>query len=95
MKRVLMIEGTREGYAIDQIKSTVTIRELIELLEDFAMDSGDDTEVYLKNDNGYTYGGIGGYSRTFELEEVPGDDEDIDYEDEHDDEVELDDGIGF
>lgn len=50
----LIYETFREGYAVEQIKSTMTAGELIRFLEDF----GEDTPVYLSFDNGYTYGGI-------------------------------------
>lgn len=51
---VLFIEGRREGYAVDQIRRTMTVGELIEYLSMF----DEDTKVYLNNDNGYTYGSI-------------------------------------
>ena len=51
---MLFIEGRREGYSTEQIRRTMTVGELIEYLEQF--DEG--TEVYLSNDNGYTYGSI-------------------------------------
>lgn len=54
MKEVLFINTRREGYAVDQIYRTMTVGELIEYLQDF----DEDTPIYLKNDNGYTYGGI-------------------------------------
>lgn len=50
----LMIEGRRNGYAPDQCGRTLTVGELIERLREF----DEDTEVFLKNDNGYTYGNI-------------------------------------
>lgn len=59
----LFIEGRRTGYSPEQCERTFTVKELIEWLDQFE----DDTEVYLKNDNGYTYGNIDDYS--FELEE--------------------------
>ena len=54
MKQVLYINAEREGYAIDQIHNTMTVGDLISYLEQF----DEDTPVYLKHDNGYTYGGI-------------------------------------
>ena len=54
MKRVLYIKAEREGYATEQIRHTMTVEELIGYLEQF--DS--DTPVYLKHDNGYTFGGV-------------------------------------
>lgn len=51
---MLFIEGRHEGYSTEQIRRTMTVGELIEYLEQF----DEDTEVYLSNDNGYTYGSI-------------------------------------
>lgn len=51
---ILFIEGKREGYGIDQIQETITAGELIEVLSRLP----EDTEIYLDNDNGYTYGSI-------------------------------------
>ena len=59
----LILNTMREGYAIDQIKRTMTVAELRNFLEDY----GDETPVYLSFDNGYTYGGI--TEDKFELEE--------------------------
>jgi len=53
-KRYLMIEGRREGYGVDQLHRTMTVRDLIEYLEQF----DDETLVVLNNDNRYTYGSI-------------------------------------
>lgn len=52
--KALYIEGKRNGYGIDQCGTTLTVGELIELLSEF--DYG--RPVYLRNDNGYTYGSI-------------------------------------
>ena len=54
MKNVIYITAMREGYAIDQIRRTMTVAELISALEELP----EDAPVYLKHDNGYTYGGI-------------------------------------
>ena len=54
MKEFLSISARREGYVIDQVPKTMTVGELISLLEDY----NKDTEIYINNDNGYTYGGI-------------------------------------
>ena len=48
----LYIEGRRSGYAPDDCGKTLTVGELIEILSDF----DEDLPVYLRNDNGYTYG---------------------------------------
>jgi hypothetical protein len=50
----LYIEGKRNGYGTDQCGRTLTVGELIALLSDF----DEDMSVYLRNDNGYTYGSI-------------------------------------
>ena len=54
----LFIEGRREGYSVEQIDRTMTVGDLIAFLENY----DEDTEIYLKNDNGYTYGSITGSS---------------------------------
>ena len=54
MKEVLYINTRREGYEPSQIRSTMTVGELIDYLSQF----DEETQVYLKNDNGYTYGAI-------------------------------------
>lgn len=50
----LFINTKREGYSPEQCGGTITVGELRALLEDY----DDDTKIYLKNDNGYTYGSI-------------------------------------
>ena len=50
----LFIEGRRNGYSPEQCGKTMTVGELIEFLEQF----DEETEVFLNNDNGYTYGNI-------------------------------------
>ena len=54
----VIINAKREGYGTDQIRSTMTVGELIEALEQF----DEDTPVYIGNDRKdygwYTYGGI-------------------------------------
>lgn len=55
--KALYIEGKRNGYGPDQCGRTLTVGELIEILEKF--DYG--RPVYLRNDNGYTYGSITEY----------------------------------
>lgn len=50
----VFIESVREGYSVDQVRETMTVGELINFLSDF----DEDAEIYLSNDNGYTYGGI-------------------------------------
>lgn len=54
MKTRIIIEAEREGYSPEQIRRTITARELINYLEDCP----EDALLYLSHDNGYTYGGI-------------------------------------
>ena len=51
---VLTIEAHRDGYSVDQVYETMTVGDLIYELENYA----EDTAVYIRNDRGYTYGGI-------------------------------------
>lgn len=73
----VFIDGRRDGYSPDQCGKTMTVGELIAYLEDL----DEDAEVYLKNDNGYTYGRITANS----IEESYDNDED-DEDGEDDDE---------
>lgn len=50
----LFINGKRNGYGTDQCGKTLTVGELIEILQEY----DEDSPVYLRNDNGYTYGSI-------------------------------------
>lgn len=52
--KALFIEGKKNGYGIDQCGRTMTVGELIEILSEF----DENRPVYLRNDNGYTYGSI-------------------------------------
>lgn len=52
--KVLFIDTVREWYAPDQFGQTMTVGELIDLLSEF----DEACPVYLRNDNGYTFGGI-------------------------------------
>jgi len=54
MANVLYLNTKRTGYSPDQCKNTMTVRELINYLED----CDEDAPVYFKNDDGYTYGSI-------------------------------------
>ena len=65
----LFINANRTGYAPDQISHTMTVAELISALEELP----ENAPVYLKHDNGYTYGGIGWN----DFEEDWSDDEDL------------------
>lgn len=50
----LFINGKKNGYRTDQCGKTLTVGELIEILQEY----DEDSPVYLRNDNGYTYGSI-------------------------------------
>ena len=59
MEKVLIIEGNRSGYGIDQVKNyTMTVGELIEKLSQF----DNDVKIVIGNDmtryGFYTYGEI-------------------------------------
>ena len=72
LKDEVMINTGRDGYTTEQCGKTMTVGELIEALSEF----DEDTEVYLKNDNGYPYGRI--TNGRIELEDVEYDPEDED-----------------
>ena len=57
---MLFINGSRSGYAPDQCRKTATVQELIDFLKDGIScgNYGPDEPIYLRNDNGYTYGEI-------------------------------------
>lgn len=76
--KALFIDGKRNGYGIDQCGRTLTVGELIALLEEY----DDDRPVYLRNDNGYTYGSI--TERDITPAEEFEDEEDEDDEDDED-----------
>ena len=50
----LYFDTRRDGYGPDQCGKTLTVGELISILEEF----DESTPIYFRNDNGYTYGGI-------------------------------------
>ena len=75
MNNVLFINGKRNGYSPEQCGRTLTVGELIDILQGYEPDM----EVYLKNDNGYTYGSITDYD-VYEDEEEEEEWEDEDEE---------------
>ena len=77
MNNVLFINGKRNGYSPEQCGRTLTGGELIDILQGY----DPDMEVYLKNDNGFTYGSIEEY-------DIYEDDEEEDWEEEWEDEDE-------
>lgn len=50
----LFIKGKRNGYIPEQCGETLTVGELMEILQEYSAD----TPIFLCNDNGYTYGSI-------------------------------------
>lgn len=54
---MIFINGKRNGYGPEQCGRTLTVGELIELLSEFDADK----QVFLKNDNGYSFGSITEY----------------------------------
>ena len=50
----IIIETSRDGYSIGQIRRTMTVGDLISFLSDF----DEKQPIYLSFDRGYTYGGI-------------------------------------
>lgn len=52
--KVLFIDTIRKWYAPDQFRQTMTVGELIDLLSEFDKVC----PVYLRGDNGYTFGSI-------------------------------------
>lgn len=50
----LIIEVRREGYSLSQISKTLTVGELIEILDQYE----DHTQIFTSHDNGYTFGGL-------------------------------------
>jgi len=51
---MVYLNTNRNGYCSSQCGRTLTVSELIEILENF---NGDE-KVFFRNDNGYTYGSI-------------------------------------
>ena len=64
----VFIEGNRNGYSTKQCGNTMTVGELMAWLGEF----DEDAKVYLRNDNGYTYGSI----NRRDFEQVDADEED-------------------
>lgn len=61
---MIFIKAPREGYSPYQVERTLTVGQLIDLLEGY-----DESEkVYLQHNGGYTYGGLT-YASIIETEE--------------------------
>lgn len=50
----LVIETFREGYGLEQVRKTMTVGELKQILSGY----DEDLPIYLSFDRGYTFGGI-------------------------------------
>lgn len=48
------IDSRRDGYSPSQCHGTMTVGELIDILSQY----DEDQPVYIRNDNGYTYGSV-------------------------------------
>lgn len=60
----LVMMAQREGYSKAQVRWTMTVGELIEMLQDY----DPELPIYLSHDSGYTYGGV--REGLFEVQEV-------------------------
>lgn len=54
MERVIIEAFGGEGYSFSQIQSTMTVGELIQLLQEY----DEDAKIYLSYDNRYTVSGL-------------------------------------
>lgn len=50
----LVIPVHRSAYSVYGCNGAITVRDLIERLEDY----DEDTQIYFSHDNGYTYGAL-------------------------------------
>lgn len=58
--KALYIDANRNAYNPKQVEqNTMTVEELIECLTEMGDAYGYDAMVFIRNDNGYTYGSIG------------------------------------
>lgn len=57
MRSVVFIDAVNSGYSVEQVETTMTVADLVELLSCYEPESS----VFLRFDNGYTYGGIAPY----------------------------------
>jgi hypothetical protein len=69
---MISINGKRNGYSPEQTGKTLTVEELIEILQGFEPSE----KIYLKNDNGYTWGSI----TEWDIEEEESEEEDSEEE---------------
>ena len=50
----ILMETRRDGYSTSQCGRTLTVGELIEILQGY----DEETPIYFSNDSGYTYGSL-------------------------------------
>ncbi len=79
------IGARREAYSVDDVAgSTLTVGELIDILEEIGDEVGEDAPIVVSHDGGYTYGSIHeSYISIAETDEEP--------EEEEEEEIEVDD----
>lgn len=53
-KLILAISACKECYGVDEVGSTMTVRDIVDFLNQYP----DDTPVCISNDGGFTYGKI-------------------------------------
>ena len=84
-KSVLVLEAHRNCYDLDQLGDTMTIGQLIDLLQNY----DPDTIICTSHDNGYTFGEIERWDfeeKTFEIDDEDEDEEEDEEEDEDEEE---------
>lgn len=54
MRKAIVFDAPREGYAIDQVRRPMTVADLIQILDD----CNPEDLVILSHDRGYTYGSL-------------------------------------
>lgn len=75
MAQAIVFDNRREAYGIEDISGrAMTVRELINRLEEEASYYGDDMKVVISNDNGYTYGAV--MKNRIKVEDYESDEED-------------------
>lgn len=84
--KYIEIGARREAYGVDDVaESTLTLGELIDILEDLEDEVGEDAPVILSHDGGYTYGSL--HDSYISVEETDEEEED----EEEEEEIEVDD----
>lgn len=76
MAQVVFIDAERDAYSPNQIGETYTAGELAKTFKRISEDEGDNLKVFIRHDEGYTYGAVTGW--VINVEECEGID-DYDY----------------